>query len=248
LGGTPTGRRYSSGERDAAPPPKLPGSDYDAEAAQARQREESRQRYLKGQQPKPTSTDPGGNVRRLDPQNQRTRTVREQLDPEARANRERRREEFYGERYRESRPGPVVPRYPDAIDDVFWWWLLQQDRDRRARWAYHHRETMSDERYRDLLARDQELAERIRQLEAEGVPRDPSYRPGGIDPDLMYDDRYVEAADTPQPPPARTGRTAVIIFVVLAVTTLAIWLVFFKRWGGGTRPVSAADRLAAAGR
>jgi hypothetical protein len=82
-------------------------------------------------------------------------------------------------------------------------------------------------------------------LESQGVPRDPTYTPGGIDPDLMYSDNYVEAVYNPQAPPPQTAPVVVarpagrsifrgLFHVLLVVGLMAggVWLVFIKRWGG----------------
>jgi len=37
------------------------------------------------------------------------------------------------------------------------------------------------------------LEQRVKELEAEGVPRDPNYLPEGVDPDIAYSKEYVEA-------------------------------------------------------
>jgi hypothetical protein len=139
---------------------------------------------------------------------------------------------------------PVVV-YQDPYSSWFWYWLLDQSLEQRALWAYHHRATMAEARYRELLARDAQLEARIRELERQDVSRDPTYRPGDIDPDLMYSDAYVDAVYNPQPKVAQraaeasprggfgtAARTLLIIVAVLGVLCLGIWLVFFKRWGG----------------
>jgi hypothetical protein len=133
-------------------------------------------------------------------------------------------------------PAPVVI-YQDPYSNWFWWWLLLQDRDTRALWAYHHQSDMDAARYRDLLAKDQQLRSRIRDLEAKKQPRDPTYAPPGLDPDLMYDDGFVEAAINPQPspPPPASHRLAGAVWrilLILAGMAFVVWLVFIKRWGG----------------
>ena len=53
---------------------------------------------------------------------------------------------------------------------------------------------MDDARYHDLLQKDSDLERRMRDLEQQGVPHDPSYTPPGVDQDLMYDDNHVQQA------------------------------------------------------
>lgn len=129
--------------------------------------------------------------------------------------------------------------YQDPFSNWFWWWLLTQDLNTRALWAYHHQSDMDAARYRDLLAKDAQLEQRIRELEAKKQPRDPTYAPPGVDRDLMYDDGFVDAAINPQPPPPSLpphshglARAVWKIFLVLAVMAFLVWLVFIKRWGG----------------
>jgi hypothetical protein len=94
---------------------------------------------------------------------------------------------------------------------------------------------MDEARYREMVKRNAKLEERVKELEKEQVKKDPAYVPEGVDRDLMYDDRYVEAAYNPQPPP-RGSWTFLKILLIVGGIAFAIWLVFIKRWGG-----SAAD-------
>jgi hypothetical protein len=124
--------------------------------------------------------------------------------------------------------------YHDPYSSFFWWWLLAQSLDQRAGWAYNHRADMDPQRYRDLLSTDRELEARVRQLEEQKTPRDPTYSPPGLDPDLMYTDNYVDAVYNPQLDPAYFAkglRVLVAALAVLALLAFLIWLVFFKRWG-----------------
>lgn len=250
---TPSGKGVATGSpsrNGSAPGPgtpspggaagKKPSGSYDSTAAAAQRKEESRSVYTKGAAPQPTYTDPRGTVRPIDPQDRRVEQLRRELDRERWANRELRRRQFYGGYY--TQPGPVVV-YNDPYSSFFWWWLLAQSLDVQARWAYHHRHSMDEARYHELRSRNTQLEERIRQLEAKGVARDPTYRPEGMpEPDLMYTDEYVTAAYNPQPPPAqhtprpaRGSSAAWVLFkvcLVLAALWFAIWFIFFKRWGG----------------
>src|SRR5437016_210470 len=70
-GGTPKGKGYASG-----------GGPYDTDAAAAQRREESRQTYQKGQQPRTTYTDSAGTPRPIDPRDREVQVLREQLDHE----------------------------------------------------------------------------------------------------------------------------------------------------------------------
>jgi hypothetical protein len=158
---------------------------------------------------------------------------------------------FYDTYY--SRPMVV---YHDPFNSFFWWWMLDRSLNDRANWAYHHRYDMDDARYHELLAHDATLQARITQLEAQNVPRDPTYVPAELkdNPDLMYTDNYVSAAYNPQPTvvrvpssysggsaggdvpphgPSAMGHVCSVIALIMLIASfawLAVWLVFFKRW------------------
>ena len=151
--------------------------------------------------------------------------------------------------------------YNDPFNSFFWYWLLSRSLDSQAYWTYHHRYDMDQARYNDLLNRNAELAIHVNQLEQSKLPRDSSYTPTGIDPDLMYADDYVEAAYNPQvvesnassgpdigsAPPATPSNVRLrhvwrafwqgvfAIASTAAITFLLSWLIFIKRWGGDSR-------------
>lgn len=247
----PRGRTYASGTASTRTGGQRPaGTTFDANAGMAQRQAESRAAYRKGQQARTEYRDPTGVPRTIDPRDQTISILREQLDHERWVNRVQRERDFYTGYW--SRP---VVYYHDPFSSLFWWWLLDQSLDRRAYWAYHYHDVMDPARYRDLLARDAQLEARIRQLEAQGVQREPTRPVEGIDLDLMYTDDYVDAVYNPEPtatmggptetttstapPPAadrpahasHAGRVLFKIFLITSLVALAIWLVFFKRWG-----------------
>jgi hypothetical protein len=102
---------------------------------------------------------------------------------------------------------------------------------------------MDRARYRDLLAKDAQLEQKLKDLENAGVPRDPAYKPPGLESDLMYADQYVDAVYNPESEEEATSagqrsrsalsaalRTLVVVLGVLAGLAFLVWLVFFKRW------------------
>ena len=107
-------------------------------------------------------------------------------------------------------------------------------------WAYCHRADMDAARYNALLARDVNLAARVRALEAQKAAVDPTYVPPGIaSPDLMYTDDYVDSVYNPHivqhhPAPAGAiGRVLFWIFMVflgIIVLIVVYNLVFVKKW------------------
>jgi len=75
------------------------------------------------------------------------------------------------------------------------------------------------------------LETRGRQLAAQQVTVDSKHVPPGLDPDLMYSDRYVQRAYHNRP--TSLGRVSFWILAVpmaLGLGGLLIWLVFLKRW------------------
>jgi hypothetical protein len=241
--GSVRGKGYVSGNGAPSTTSRRPQArSYDTLAADEKRKEASRSVYTRGQQPRTTYTDSRGAARPIDPKDRQIEELRRDLDHERWMRRESRQRGWFGDYY--SRPVVV---YQDPFSNVFWWWLLAQSLDTRAHWAYHHRDAMDEARYRDLLARDARLEARIRELEREGVKRDPAQRPEGMDPDLMYTDEYVDAVYNPQPtaPAASRSSRSILgsalrvllrIFLVIGLMVFVIWLVFFKRWGSSTEP------------
>ncbi len=232
---SPQGRSYSVGKTAQQGSAKiLAGGSFDSAAAAAQRRQESKAAFTQGSKPRTTYTTPGGETRPLDASDKRIEEMRRDTDAWRWATRQQRRRAVFP-----NPPPPPVVIYRDPYSNWFWWWLLTRDRDTRAWWAYHHQSDMDAARYRDLLAKDQQLEARVRELESKKVPRDPTYAPPGLDPDLMYDDGFVEAAVNPQPappsplPPSRRLAGAVWrIVLILAAMAFLVWLVFIKRWGG----------------
>lgn len=186
----------------------------------------------------------------IDPGDRQVEDLRRQLDHERWVNREQRQRVFYGPYY--ARP-PVF--YNDPYNSFFWWWLLDQRLEHQAMWAYHYRSRMDPARYNDLLARNADLAARVRQLESANLPPDPAYVPPGVERDLLYADDYVDAVYNPEPgvtpvvppeggtggayAPVDSGRGSgigrfffwVFLLALIACSVwLVVWLVFYKRW------------------
>jgi hypothetical protein len=227
-------------------------SSYDTGAARAQAMAESKTNFVRSQNPSPAYTDSAGQTRPIDPYDKTVQVLREQLDQERWVNREYRTRTFYEPYW--SRPVVV---YHDSYNSWFWWWLLDRSLDDRAYWAYNHRADMDQQRYRDLLARDAQLENRIGQLEAEGRSVDPTYVPQGVDRDLIYTDEYVNAVYNPQPaasndvvPPfanepvntvynpqpaapyytPRRSSSLIPVLLVVVFAGFGVWFVFFKRW------------------
>jgi hypothetical protein len=237
---------------------------YDSNAAQAQRRDESRIAYEAGTAPKPTYRTPGGTIKPIESNAPQVQHVRRVVTPEVWRTRATRIGNVYGPYF-----GMPAIVYNDPYNAFFWYWLLSQTLDSQASWTYHHRYVMDQARYNDLLNRHAELAARVNQLEQSKLPRDISYTPPGIDPDLLFADDYVDAAYNPQAvesdapswpeigysPPAPSSNTRLrnawkalwhgvfAIAATAAICLLLIWLIFIKRWGGdGPLPVPNQPR------
>ena len=99
----------------------------------------------------------------------------------------------------------------------------------RAAWVYHHRDSIDDARYQDLLARDAGLAGQLRQLEMQNVQPDPAYVLPAManDPDLMYDKGFVDSA-------RKTGPSvltyAIESLLMVSAIGAGIWLFCIREW------------------
>lgn len=219
---------------------KPEGKTFDYGAGSALRKQESKTAFQKAQAPqkapapRPSYTEARGQERAVDPVSPSVTHLRDRLDSERWVSRPARQQQYYAPYY--ERPAVV---YNDPYSSLFWFWMLDQSLDRRAEWAYHHRHSMDTARYQEMLTRDAQLEARVRELEAKNVPRDPTHTPAGIDPDLMYTDEHVAAVYNPEPvveapePSAGWGATVLAVLLAAAFLGFAVWLVFFKRWGGG---------------
>ena len=233
----PATRNNGAGVSPANPPPGSPSSlTFDNSAARARKEEASRQEFTRFKEsslpksprsdssappsykvaPPPLPPSASGSYRRPtyvpDSQTILTRSSRSYTV-------------FYPYISR-----PVV-YYRDPYNSFFWWWLMDRTLDDQAMWAYHHRYDMDPARYQALVANNQQLEDRVAQLEGQQVARDPNYAPPGLDRDLMYSDKHVTQAYSNRP--TASGR---IVFWALAIPVaagagwLVVWLLFYKRW------------------
>lgn len=234
----------SGGDKKAdkiGPPPKTgppgtkPNAKFDSSAGQQQRKEESKAKFVQATKPASTYTDPKGKVHHIDEKDVRIHNLRSQLNEERWHNRNMREQQFY--LTYQSRPVVV---YHDPYNSYFWYWMMDRSIEQQALWAYHHRQSMDAARYNDLMAKNADLAVRVRQLENQGAPRDPAFVPHGMtDNDLMYNKEYVQAAYNPVEEPVHHHETkegtSVLIYlfwitIILLVIVLGIWLIFFKKW------------------
>jgi hypothetical protein len=244
-------------------PSRPAGSSYDSPAANAARHSESRgdyerrtpaggKRYSEGNAPpgRPTYTpgptrstynDASGRAHPIDPKDRRIDQLRRELNEERWYNRSQRMSSFY---WGIGPPlGYPVVTYSDPYSNFFWWWLLSQSLDYRSSWAYNHYYDMDQLRYRDMMDRDAALEARVRELERRGTPRDPTYTPPGVDPDLMYTDEYVQSAVNPSITQSGSStassshgshffRSCFTWMLAIGIVVFLVWFIFIKRWGG----------------
>ena len=238
------GTSYGSGNRTYSPVPSTSPSKggvvYDGGAAAAQKRAESRTSYVRGPESKKTYTTPTGNSVPINTNSGSYRNVTN-ITHETYITRDTRIHTFYSSGYigmpYYSRPIVV---YNDSYNSLFWYWLLDRSIEQQAMWAYCHRADMDTARYNALLARDANLAARVRTLDAQKAAVDPTYVPTGLSsPDLMYTDDYVDSVINPhvvQTHPVSPGVVARVLFWIfmtfLGIIVLIVFynLVFVKKW------------------
>lgn len=113
---------------------------------------------------------------------------------------------------------------------------MSQSLDVMSMWCYHHQMSMDQARLSAMYAQNAGLQARVAALEAQRIPRDPTYAPPNVDPDLSYNDGYVNAAYNPQPktvtvyeygPDHGVGTVLLWIFVYIPLMCLCVWLVIY---------------------
>jgi hypothetical protein len=246
--GPSLGKSYSSKPTQSTGPPKSyssksssssgkkPEGSFQSKMASEQKKVESRLHYQQATAPKESYTTPKGNkvtIKKDDPKIIQIRS----LPQEKWVNRETRVHTFYHHYY--VNPPTTVVHYNDPYNTFFWLWLMDRSLNERAYWAYNHRydPVMDQARYRDLLARDRALENRVKQLEAENKIRDPNYVPPGIEPDLQYTDDYIDAAMNPQ----QSGigffhalwvlvKWCFYIAIFISLVAFLVWFIFYKDW------------------
>jgi len=120
-----------------------------------------------------------------------------------------------------------------GYSSAYWWMMMEWDASRRARWLYNNQSNIESSAYQKGM-QDAAVAAEIARLKTQGAA-DPNYidKEFADNPDLMYDQDYVEAAYNPTVQPQRSAAGTlfkwVIILSVLGV--VGYFLVFKMRWG-----------------
>lgn len=93
---------------------------------------------------------------------------------------------------------------------------MEWDASRRARWLYNNQANVEAAAYKEGM-KDAAVAAEIARLQAEGKAADPNYiDPEFADnPDLMYDQEYVEAAYNPTVVQPKSGAGSVLLWIIV---------------------------------
>jgi hypothetical protein len=114
-----------------------------------------------------------------------------------------------------------------GYSSAFWWIMMSEwSAERRADWLYHNRYRISQDAYNQGV-RDAQVQARLAALERQNVARNSNYVDQDFqgNPDLMYDQSYVEAAYNPTVITTTPGGGwAVLKF--LFYTTLVVAVIF----------------------
>jgi hypothetical protein len=187
--------------------------------------------YERSVAPAPSYKTPKGDEIKIDSRDKKIKYLQGQLDQQKWVNRQQRENTFYQSYH--SRP---IILYNDCYHPYWNYWLLSQSLDTMSLWCYHHQHTMDQARLSNLYAQNAGLQAKVLALESKGIPRDPTYMPKNVDPDLIYNDSYVNAVYNPTP--IVDNHTALIILLwvfiiiplMLAVLCFLVWFLFFYRW------------------
>lgn len=150
----------------------------------------------KSEAPKPSYTNKSGKTVQINPKDKKVEEIRK--DTTNWVNRESRSNVTYNHYHNKPPIFAPTSSFNDHFNPWFFMWLMEKSSDDRARWVYHHKEDMDPERYKQLSSKDTQLEARVKQLEKEGVKKDSTYVPKGIDADLQYDDDFVDAVVNPE--------------------------------------------------
>lgn len=217
---------------------KPAASNFDSLAGKDAKKAESRTAYEASKTPAPTYKTPAGKEMKVDPKDKQIENLRSRLNEQRWVNRDQRESTFY-----HSYSGRPIVVYNDCYHPYWNYWLLSQSLDITAMWCYHHQASMDQARLNEMYAQNAGLRAKVAALEAQKLARDPTYMPPNVDPDLAYNDAYVNAAFNPHPKiitqyEYHTGPSALTIllwiFVYVPMTIFVIltifYFVFAYRW------------------
>lgn len=105
----------------------------------------------------------------------------------------------------------------------FWWMMAEWNAERRARWLYHNQGNIDQSAYERGM-KDAAVAAEIARLKTEGTAQNGDYIDSEFEknPDLMYDQDYVEAAYNPTVAPKKNGFATFMKWVLTLIVIGAI--------------------------
>lgn len=227
---------------------KPAGESFDKLSGTEARKTESRKAYQPAPAPASTYTTPAGKTVPI-ARDKSSDYLRGRLDESHWQTRYQRSDGFYGSYYsRYPIGGPGFVYYNDFYHPHWNFWLLSQSMDVMSMWVYHHQLSMDQARLNSMYAQNTELRARVAAMERQGIPRDVTYTPRNVDPDIMYNDNYVNAVYNPQPKMVDNyeyedapvhhgsgiGHVLLWIFVYVPLMCVGLfclyWLVFCKKW------------------
>ncbi len=113
---------------------------------------------------------------------------------------------------------------------------MEWSAERRAHWFYHNQHNIERDAYERGM-KDAAVAAEVAKLKAQNVQPNPDYVDKEFvdNPDLMYDQNYVEAAYNPvvveRSSGSGVGKVLLWMIIIGVVGGLAYVLVFRVRWG-----------------
>ena len=180
-----------------------PSTNFDSRAGRATQQQQSTKAYQRAHPP-------------VIERQSGTTTVR--VPREQYYSRQSRMQQQFGPAYYQAQPTMV---YHDSFNPWFWMWLMSQNNDQQAEWAYHHHDEMDSQRYQDLISKNADLAAKVATLEASGKTKDLNYIPEGVDPDLIYADSTVqEASDEGVNWPIVLGGLIALVLAMIVISKI----------------------------
>lgn len=194
---------------------------------------ESRQAYQKSETSAPNYKTPAGKEVPIVKNDKTSDYLRGRLDETRWQNRYQRTDVFY-----HGYAGRPIVAYNDYYHPMWNYWLLGQTMDVMSLWVYHHQMSMDAVRLNSMYAQNADLRMRVDALERQGVPRDVTYTPKNVDPDLMFDEGYVNAVYNPKPRMVeqheykQQNALWVFLYILLLIVSVLFiyWIVFLHRF------------------
>lgn len=186
--------------------------------------------------PKPTYTTATGKTVNVDTSSTAVNTIRSKPSVNYTPERRVERYETHIHHYHYSRPYSWYANQPyidvgGGYSNAFFWIMMTEwSAQRRAEWLYHNEGRIQRDAYERGM-RDATTAAEVAKLKAQNAAVNTNYIDPEFkdNPDLMYDQGYVEAAYNPS---TSSGAWTIFLWVIVGLTVAGAltWFVFIKRW------------------